>query len=102
VQILRDQYQVDHSGGLRSSSLWWKRSRDVDWGRALVRGRPRFRSLIIAFGSRFRRQAHLISIGSTKAMDDIIQFEGAARLPNLDSIGGRVARAIAEPTLPAR
>jgi len=26
-------------------------------------------------------------------MDDIIQFEGAGELPNLDSIGGRVAAA---------
>ena len=56
VQILRDQYQVDHSRCLRSSSLWWKRSRHVGWGRALVRGRPRFRSPITAFGSRFRRR----------------------------------------------
>jgi hypothetical protein len=44
-------------------------------------------------------QAHLISIGSTKTMDDTIQFEGGGDLPNLDSIGGRVASAIAEPTL---
>jgi hypothetical protein len=32
-------------------------------------------------------------------MDDTIQFEGGGDLPNLDSIGGRVASAIAEPTL---
>ena len=47
-------------------------------------------------------QAHLISIGSTKTMDDSIQFEGGGELPNPDSIGGRVASAIAEPMLPAR
>jgi hypothetical protein len=56
VQILPEQYQVHHSRGLRSSSLWWKRSMDVGWGRALVQGRPRLRSLIIAFWSRFRRR----------------------------------------------
>jgi hypothetical protein len=35
-------------------------------------------------------------------MDDSIQFEGGGELPNPDSIGGRVASAIAEPMLPAR
>ena len=83
VQILRDQYQVDHSRCLRSSSLWWKWSRDVGWNTVPP-------------------QAHLISIGSTKTMDDSIQFEGGGELPNPDSIGGRVASAIAEPMLPAR